>query len=694
MVVPDRFAIEGWKIDLAATRKEVDRYRQDSERLTFDRNRLSAELKALKDTAGVIADNEAGVIRAARDEAWAEHRRQMDPGSADVFEDALRHDDTATSARFMHARELAKLHQGLQDAAVLDADIATTEELLGAAKAVLQRIEAEVASVVQSVSAALPADMSPERLDAWLTSRELALEALAAVRAAERDQTAAKADGDAHIKSLGAALQAAGVPRERDSGFEHLMAVAQASVDQASEVKQLRRDFDERQRALAERERLLERAAAEDRDWNSKWTATCSSCWLGDAGARSVAEVREILMAVGDLGSLIEKKSGLADRIVKMQRDQDDFAAEVSGLAKELGIAAQQSSALDLAAVVESRVRDAETARDRRDEKQQVLEAAKEKQRELAETLSIHERRKAELLGFFGVSTLSEVGVVIQQVERRASLREDVEVASTDIVNAIGSKTIDEAEKSLKAADRAVLETELAGLKGRFEDQDQRSRELFTEHSKAVDAVSAIGDDDAVARIEERRRTVLLEIEEKAARYLRLRIGVAAAEQALRIYRDKHRSSMMTRASEAFSTVSRGAYTGLTTQPEKDSETLVAVSAGGGSKVASALSKGTRFQLYLALRVAGYHEFATSHPPVPFLADDIMETFDNFRAEEAFRLFAQMAEVGQVIYFTHHPHLCDIARNVCPSVTIHELPQGPGNLQLIESSERIAQAAS
>jgi len=133
--------------------------------------------------------------------------------------------------------------------------------------------------------------------------------------------------------------------------------------------------------------------------------------------------------------------------------------------------------------------------------------------------------------------------------------------------------------------DRVALEAELAELKGRFNDQDQRSRELFTEYSKAIDALSAIGDDDVVARIEERRRTLLLEIEEKAARYLKLRIGVAAAEQALRIYRDKQRSSMMARASEAFSTISRSAYTGLTTQPDKDAEMLVAVGADGRSKI-------------------------------------------------------------------------------------------------------------
>jgi len=61
---------------------------------------------------------------------------------------------------------------------------------------------------------------------------------------------------------------------------------------------------------------------------------------------------------------------------------------------------------------------------------------------------------------------------------------------------------------------------------------------------------------------------------------------------------------------------------------------------------------------------------------VPFISDDIMETFDDFRAEEAFRLFGEMAEIGQVIYFTHHRHLCEIARQVCPELRIHSLERG------------------
>jgi len=127
------------------------------------------------------------------------------------------------------------------------------------------------------------------------------------------------------------------------------------------------------------------------------------------------------------------------------------------------------------------------------------------------------------------------------------------------------------------------------------------------------------------------------------------------------------------RASAAFQLISRGAYSGLVAQSGKDRETVIALAAGGGSKAADELSKGPRFQLYLALRVAGYHEFAKARCAVPFVADDIMETFDDLRAAEAFRLFADMARSGQVIYLTHHQHLCEIAQRVCATVRVLRL---------------------
>ena len=690
MSVPETFVIEGWKAKLDAVRKRIERHEQEIERLASDRQRLSAELAALMDTVGIITDSEAAAIRAERDEAWLEHRQRLSADTAERFENTLRRDDLAMGARFGHVHELARLHDGRQTSAVLAADMQRAQDLLDLAKSDLQQIEAEVAEALQSISSSFPAGASPQQLATWLVSREAALDALASVRAAQREHQTARRSEDDHVERLTAALDAMSVAYDLDAGFARLTILAQSVLDRALATRQLRLDLNAQRRELEERERILERAVAQYRKWEADWADVCSRCWLGETAGRTVSEVREILAAIADLGSHFDRRSGLLDRVSKMERDMEGFATEVTLLADELGVSARQDNLLDLAAAVDNRVRSATAARDRRTEKQQALDAARERQQALAEAVAIHRRGRDDLLAYFGVATLVEVGTALQQIERRTALCDEALALSTEIVSAIGSSTIEEAERSLEAADRAALETELAELEGRFEDQDQRSRELFTEHSKAVDAVRAIGDDDTVARIEERRRTVAIEIEEKAARYLKLRIGVAAAEHALRIYRDRHRSSMMARASDAFHTISRGAYKGLTTQPDKDGEILVAVGADGGSKVASALSKGARFQLYLALRVAGYHEFAAAHQAVPFLADDIMETFDDFRAEEALRLFAQMSQVGQVIYFTHHLHLCELVRRVCPTVTIHELPHAAPLLHLVKSPQKVA----
>jgi uncharacterized protein YhaN len=146
-------------------------------------------------------------------------------------------------------------------------------------------------------------------------------------------------------------------------------------------------------------------------------------------------------------------------------------------------------------------------------------------------------------------------------------------------------------------------------------------------------------------------------------------------QRALSRYREQRQSGVMSAASEGFRLMSRGAYSGLSTRTQDGVERLVAVSADGTEKEATelALSKGTRFQLYLALRVAGHRNFAAERPPLPFVLDDVMETFDDFRTEEAFRLLADMGTRGQVICLTHHRHVVEIARAVCPSAGFHDL---------------------
>ena len=74
------------------------------------------------------------------------------------------------------------------------------------------------------------------------------------------------------------------------------------------------------------------------------------------------------------------------------------------------------------------------------------------------------------------------------------------------------------------------------------------------------------------------------------------------------------------------------------------------------------MSEGTRDQLYLALRLAALELHLARNVALPFVADDLLVNFDDRRAAAALGCLADLSEHTQVLYFTHHRHLLDLAR--------------------------------
>lgn len=676
MTVPRPDMLQRWKASRRENEALLSQHQGEIGRLTTQMRHVEAERAGLAATTGIVTDREAAEIRARRELAWAAHRRDLDAASADLFEEALRHDDLVGAGRISHMSDLARLHRSGQALAVAQADLARATELGEGAAAALAGVDAEVAqAVLTMVPSWLPAPSLLE-LEDWLSCRSRVLEARDIMRMAERDLHAAQADAGEALSQLRAALEQAGIVCAAEADVGVLLAEAQTGLESEAQRCRLYAELEDRRRDVARRERSAEQAEAQQRDWAEAWSATCRNCWLAEARAvPALGVVRETLAAVADLAPTLEKRAGLIDRIDKMEKDQAAFRDEVAILARALGIPREAMPVIDLVREIVDTIRKAGADQERRTQLLAQLKIAEDRQRTLAEKNGIHAGQTQRMIAFFEVASLADVAEALEQIAQRHVLQERAAEAERDIREAMRSVDLASAEAALDNASRPALEAELSELKVRFDDQDRRCHELFAARATTVDQVEAIGGDATVAEIEERRRTTLLEIEDGALRYLQLRAGVAAAEQALAIYRERHRSSMMERASAAFRTISRGAYSGLAAQPGKDGETLIALAAGGGSKAADELSKGTRFQLYLALRVAGYHEFAKARRAVPFVADDIMETFDDFRAEEAFRLFVDMARSGQVIYLTHHQHLCEIVRRVCPTARLYRLDE-------------------
>jgi len=469
LAVPENYDVERWKGSIAEVQKEIDRQDGELERLTTERTRLKAMLDAIGSVAGVVSDQEASSVRAAREQAWSNHRRTLDAASADDFEAALRHDDIVTTARFGHTTDLAKFNQASQELAIIEADLARAQDLRSVSMADLQRLRDEIAGALCAMTPAMPGDMSLPQLEVWLTRRDKALEVRASVLGAERDLREAEADAKAAQEKLKTALVAAGIVHAAGASFETLLAAAQAAVDREVELKALRDAIFDRQRDLKNRERDGEKAATVDQTWTVSWAKACSACWLGEGSSvPPLATVREILRAVADLGPALEKKAGLADRIGKMEKDQAAFGAEVTAIAHELNLNSTLEPPLGLAQAIDNRVQKAKAAQSSRAEKAESLDSARTRQSALAETLVVHTKRKGEMTTFFGANSLAEVAVKLQGIEKKAGLQDQANAITREILDAVRLPTMDEAERALETADRAAFETEVAELKARL----------------------------------------------------------------------------------------------------------------------------------------------------------------------------------------------------------------------------------
>ena len=650
--------------------------RQSNVQRLADKNgeaeRLRAEAAVAARAAKIVDDDVAAEIRLAREAAWSAHRAALSGPSADTFDAAMRRDDTACAARLANAREVAAARERAIKLAGVEAERARAAADLDAADHALRALDHEIAALLP---AAAPRGRDPlSFLDAWRAGRDAVVDIVKTLQELKDAARRANDDVERARHSLSDAMRGVGVAHDPDLSLDLLIEAAEAAVVEAARAETHRKTVKQRDVEAGRAEARLKAAMEDDARWRAAWRDACAGSWLGGAEAEPPLNVvRQALKALEELRVALKDGAELEHRIEAMERDKVLFAAEVADVAKALGADEGDDDPAVRAETIEARVAGARENERRRREKTNALEAARDTLAGVVGALAVNAKLASAMTEFFAVATLAEVAGKLDDCRRRDALRDEVAKETRAILDSNVANAFDAARAALETADPAALERELSALKTREADDVTANAESFAVCREAERRLEAVGGDDAVARIEENRRTILEVLKDGARRYLALRAGVAAADEALRLYRDRHRGAMMERASKAFSEISRGAYRGLTALPNGQSETLFALGADGGSKAAEQLSKGARFQLYLALRVAGYHELAKSRPPAPFVADDIMETFDHFRAEEALRLFADMGRVGQVIYLTHHLHLAELARKVCPEARVHEL---------------------
>jgi uncharacterized protein YhaN len=192
-----------------------------------------------------------------------------------------------------------------------------------------------------------------------------------------------------------------------------------------------------------------------------------------------------------------------------------------------------------------------------------------------------------------------------------------------------------------------------------------------------------------------------------------MRVAAAVLNAAIERHRQKNQGPILGRASQIFQQITLGRFVGLQAEYNEKGEPILAgirgdvelaevmstaqlagSSAGGmhtlplfdqdlavatlpsaassGERVTvDGMSDGTCDQLYLSLRIASLESWLKHHEPIPFIVDDILMNFDDARAVATLQVLADLAQQTQVIFFTHHQHLLELAQEHLSEQQLH-----------------------
>lgn len=200
-------------------------------------------------------------------------------------------------------------------------------------------------------------------------------------------------------------------------------------------------------------------------------------------------------------------------------------------------------------------------------------------------------------------------------------------------------------------------ERELAGLEPLVEQARQHDEAA----RRALDAIDS-GDAAAQARagVEQAGAAVRAAV----GPWMRARAAHALLQQAMKQFRERAQGPMLLAASDLFATMTGGEFDRLIgdVDDEGGKSVLRLRRRDGATLGVEALSEGTRDQLYLALRLAAWQlQRQRGAADLPVALDDVLMTSDDERVARMLRALADHARGAQVLVFTHHRHLLDIA---------------------------------
>ncbi|MEO3474294.1 AAA family ATPase [Roseomonas sp. CAU 1739] len=689
--VPLQAETEAVAARLAASAQAQAAARQSAADLATAIAQLDEEIAELARGETVATRDAVAAARALRDRSWglirgaldgaaappvAQQRADLPDGPlADVFETLRDEADRIADQRADDAQRVADYQARTARRAVLLGRRAEAEAALADAIAGMAAAEAAWQALWS------PAGLEPQGPAAMVEWRRARSEVLRLLDAEHlsRQRRDELADRRERARAALMAMLPAAEPTDTVAGV--LTKADTACLDAEAAVLARQRLAD---RVRQDGERLPELRDAADaaatklEASGAEWRSVAAALGLdAQAGGEAVESALTAWMRIAEAAEAWRRDES---RIARMEQETGRFARQTQDLLARLSEPASDAPAAFACGRLAGRLADARKARDealalsRRIAERDAARAA------ATQRLLAAERVLEDLRASAGAGDDQALEAAIARARQRDALVTGIDRLETLVLeqgDGLGEEALRTEAAGIDAdavpARLAEIEAEHAAL------GDERDR-LGTARAEAEARLARMrAGQDAAGRAQE-AETALADARDAAERYGRVHLARVLLRAGIERFRAEQQGPLLRGAGEHFARLTAGRYARLGVDEDATGRTILrAVREDGLECPVESLSEGTRDQLYLALRIAAVQDHARHAEPLPFIADDLLVHFDDTRADAALTVLSDLGRATQVVLFTHHEHIVELARRQ-PGAAIRRLPEGFGGL--------------
>lgn len=419
----------------------------------------------------------------------------------------------------------------------------------------------------------------------------------------------------------------------------------------------------ERDKELAESQH---QAAVKKRgEWDKRWTSAIEP--LKAFGAVTPESIDTMLHAVDELAGLKRAASEIESELEAINESTTHFVASLSSVANLcLGpkrVSEDGANAAEAVTEMVATLRQTLQDQQKRSSLEEQLETLQKELTTVTHLISTFDIELQALCTEARCESVDGLAACEQASDERRQIESALESVENQLNAYAGGQSLDQFESEAAAYQPGEIDSEIQALNHEIQRHEEARANAYQAIGVLQARVEQMDGSDRAATLLQEQQNLLARIRREAEQYAKLTIAQDVLAKSIEHYRSQNEGAVLSRASLCFSRMTSGQYSTLRVDFNSDDEpVLYAVRSDGTTLVpANRLSDGTADALYLSMRIASLEVHLKSHRQIPLIVDDCLIQFDDERAAAALGVLSELSERTQVILFTHHSHLVDLA---------------------------------